>query len=129
MKYYLLVATLTLFFTGCSQDKEKSEKEDGIKVEKEVKKSSGSDEALICLDEGDKITCKLMTKRLNKEREVEFAWKSPNAKDDREREMVLPANHASIFDSRQKKGRVKGLWTVEVEIEDGEEITTTFTLN
>ena len=99
----------------------------GITVEKEVKKSSGTDEALICLDEGDKITCKLMAKRVNKEREVEFEWKSPNGKDDRERELTLPANHASIFDARLKKGRAKGVWTVEVEISD-EKISTSFKL-
>ncbi len=125
MRYYILAVAAILLFAGCSEDKEKRENEDVIKVEKKVKKSSGSDKALICLDEGKKITCKLMTKRINTEREVEFEWESPNGKDDRTREMLLPSNHASVFDSRLKKGRVKGLWTVEVEIDDMK-LSTTF---
>ena len=124
MRYYILAVAAILLFAGCSEDKEKSGNKDVIKVEKEVKKSSGSNEALICLDEGKKITCKLMTKRINRERKVEFEWESPNGKDDRKREILLPANHASTFDSRLKKGRVKGLWTVEVEIDDMKSSTT-----
>ena len=127
MRYYALVILFALLFLGCSQDEEKKKSDTGITVEKEVKKSTGTDEALICLDEGDKVTCKLMTKRVNNDREVEFEWKSPNGKDDREREMMLPANHASIFDARLKKGRAKGVWTVEAEIDD-EELSTSFKL-
>ncbi|MEE8589385.1 MAG: hypothetical protein V3S80_08600 [Sulfurimonadaceae bacterium] len=126
MRNYLSIFILTALFLGCSQDDGDDKKsENVIKVEKKVKKSTDKNEALICLDEGDKITCKLMTKRVNEDREVEFEWKSPNGKDDRKREMVLPANHASIFDIRHKKGRVKGVWTVEAELDD-EEVTATF---
>lgn len=96
-------------------------------IKHEVKKSADKNEALICLDEDNKITCKLMTKRVNRDRDVEFEWASPNGKDDRERKIVLPANHASIFDSRDKNGRAKGVWKVEVEI-DNEEVSTTFTV-
>ncbi len=126
MTKYLSIFLLAALFLGCSQD-DSSDKKSNKVIKKEVKKSADKDEILICLDEGSKITCKLMTKRLSKDRDVEFEWESPNGKDDRERNMVLPAGHASIFDSRDKKGRVKGVWTVEVEIGD-EEVSTTFTI-
>ena len=116
---------LAVLFAGCSQDESDKKSENVIKVKKKVEKSGNNDLALICLDEGDKITCKLLTKRVNEDREVEFEWKSPNGKDDREREMVLPANHASIFDMRNKGGRSKGKWTVTAEIDD-EEVTASF---
>ncbi len=126
MKNCLLIFTIAILFLGCSQDESKEKKSSKvIKVEKEVRKSADKNEALICLDEGKTITCKLMTKRVDKDRKVEFEWESPNGKDDRERDMVLPANHASIFDARSKNGRAKGLWTVEVEIDDMK-LSTTF---
>jgi hypothetical protein len=126
MKKHLSIFLLAALFLGCSQDDSADKKSNKV-IKKEVKKSAEKDEVLICLDEGSKITCKLMTKRVNKDRDVEFEWESPNGKDDRERDMILPAGHASIFDSRDKKGRVKGVWTVEVEIGD-EEVSTTFTI-
>lgn len=126
MKKHLSIFLLAALFLGCSQDDSADKKSNKV-IKKEVKKSADKDEVLICLDEGSKITCKLMTKRVNKDRDVEFEWESPNGKDDRERDMVLPAGHASIFDSRDKKGRVKGVWTVEVEI-GNEEVSTTFTI-
>ena len=99
-----------------------------INVEKKVTKSADKEEVLICLDEDEKITCKLMTKRLNKDRTVEFVWNPPKGNDKREREMTLPANHASIYDVRDKKGREKGKWVVEATI-DGEEVSTTFVID
>ena len=128
MKYLLALSTLSLIFMGCSQESEHKEKESGIQVIKEVKKSADKKEALVCIDTDEKITCKLLTDRVNEEREVAFEWKSPNGKDDREREMILPANHASIFDARSKKGRAKGKWEVEVSLDD-EEVATSFVIN
>lgn len=125
MKSPFLILLLAVVFAGCSQDESSKKSDKNTKAEKKAEKSIGKDLTLVCLDEGDKVTCKLVTKRVNKDREVEFEWKSPDGKDDREREMVLPANHASIFDVRHKKGRVKGVWTVEVELDD-EEAATTF---
>ncbi len=128
MKNYLLIIMATAVFMGCSQessDNKKSEKETA--VNKKSKRSAVKAQALTCHDEGDKVTCKLTVKRVNKEREVEFEWKSPNGKDDREREVMLPENHSSIFDVRYKKGRIKGKWEVEAEIDDAE-YSTTFTI-
>ncbi len=129
MKVYLSIVIAAGLFFGCSQDSgEKKETEKVINIEQKVKKSADKEEALICLDEDEKITCKLMTKRLKKDRTVEFVWNSPNGKDKRERKMTLPANHASIYDARDKKGRVKGKWVVEATI-GGEEVSTTFIID
>jgi len=136
VRVYLSIAIAAGLFLGCSQESseqsesnsEKKETIKVIKVEQKVKKSADKEEVLICLDEDDKITCKLMTKRLNKERTVEFIWNPPNGNDKREREMTLPANHASIYDTRDKKGRAKGKWVVEATI-GGEEVSTTFMID
>lgn len=126
MRAYLFIIFLTLLFVGCSQEESKK-REQGIQVEKKVPKSSDKNEALICLDEDTKITCKLMTKRIDQKRSVHFEWISPNGKDNRKRTITLPANHASVFDARYKQGRAKGRWRVEVELA-GEKVSTTFNL-
>jgi hypothetical protein len=127
MKQYLLLLAATLFFTGCSQDgSDDNKSRQLIKVDKKVEKSADKDAALICLEEGDKIICKLMTKRLNEPRSVRFHWQSPGSpNDDREHTLPLPAAHASVFDVRYKDGRTKGEWKVTAEI-DEEEVSTTF---
>ncbi len=126
MRVHLLIISFIVVFAGCSQESSEK-KEQGIQVEQKVPRSSNKNEALICLDEDEKITCKLMTKRVKKERSVRFKWESPHGKDNRERTMVLPVNHASIFDARDKKGRAKGKWKVVVEL-DGDKVSTSFQL-
>lgn len=99
-----------------------------IKVEKELEVQKNTQEALICLQESGQITCKLLAKRIDRDRVVIFRWFAPTSpKDDRTREMILPANHASIFDRRHVQGRSKGKWRVEVEIE-ADQPSTSFTL-
>ncbi len=128
MKQYIIAILIAVLFTACSEDDHGGKtSETGLKVAKKVEKSAGKKGALICLDEDEKITCKLMAERVNRERDVEFIWKSPNGKDDRERATALPANHASIYDMRYKKGRTKGEWTVTAELKE-EEVSTTFTI-
>lgn len=136
MRIYLSIVIAAGLFLGCSQEnsdnkEKKSETEESrkvINVEQKIEKSADREEVLVCLDQDDKITCKLMTKRLNKDRTVEFVWNPPSGNDKREREMTLPANHASIYDAREKRGRVKGKWVVEATIE-GEEVSTSFIID
>lgn len=127
MKLYLLLLAAALFFAGCSQDGSGDNKSGQlIKVDKKVEKSADKDAALICLEEGDKVICKLMTKRRNEARSVRFDWQSPDSpNDDRAHTLTLPAAHASVFDARDKDGRAKGRWKVTADI-DGEEVSTTF---
>ncbi len=128
MKISLSVLITVVLFWGCSQDSHEDKENKTLKVEQKVSKKADKNEALVCLDEDEKITCKLMTKRLNRDRTVVFEWRSPDGKDTRERKMVLSANHASIYDMRSKKGRAKGKWTVEAAI-DGEAVSTTFRID
>ena len=119
MKLLLTSLTLIAIFSGCSQEEKHKESTQEKTVSKHISKDK-STEGLVCSDEGDKIVCKLHTKRVDYKRDVSFEWESPNDKDDRKREMALSANYANIFDSRLKKGRAKGLWEVEVELDDKE---------
>ena len=127
MKNLFLPLLFAALFAACSQEGGEAKKnEPVIKVDRKVEKSGDKDMALICIDEAEKITCKLMTKRLNKPRSVLFHWRSPNSPDDdREYTLTLPAAHASVFDMRHKEGRAKGEWEVTADIE-GEEVSTTF---
>jgi len=120
MPYFWTLLLLTLML-GCSDEK-------SSRVETKVQKEKKHDSTLHCLKEKNTLTCKLLTKRVDKAREIEFEWKSPSGHDDRERKLVLPPNHASVYDARSVTGREKGLWYVEVEIDDGEELHSNFTL-
>jgi len=129
MKQTLLLLSTALFIAACSQENGEKKDDQLIKIEKKVPKSAGKDAALICLEEGDNVTCKLMTKRLNETRNVKFHWQSPiSPDDDRAYTVSLPATHASVFDRRHKAGRAKGSWKVTAEL-DGEEVSTTFYMN
>ena len=129
MKYTLLLLSTALFIAACSQENGDKKNDQLIKIEKKVQKSAGKDSALICLEEGDNITCKLMTKRLNEPRSVKFHWQSPiSPDDDRAYTVTLPATHASVFDTRHKTGRAKGSWKVTAEM-DGEKVSTTFDMD
>ena len=127
MKALLTSLTLIALFSGCSQEEKQQEPTKEKPASKHVSKAKSA-EGLICSDEGEKIVCKLHTKRVDHKRDVSFEWESPNDKDDRKREMSLSANYANVFDSRLKKGRVKGLWKVEVELDD-KAYKTTFRIN
>jgi len=117
-----------LFFTACSQEHKEDVESKAVAVKTKVQKESDKDKSLACLDAEGKITCRLSTRRVGHEREVKFEWRSPDGEDDRERGILLPANHASIYDARFKAGRAKGLWHVEVEL-DGEEVKTSFVID
>ena len=122
----LLPLVFVLFIFGCSAEDKKQENT-SKKTTKAQSKTSVKQNNLICSVGATKISCKLTVKRVNSEREVEFDWKSPHGKDDREHEINLPANHATVFDVRYKKGRVEGLWHVVVDVGD-DTYKTTFKL-
>ncbi len=95
-----------------------------IELEDETK--SGVD-CLILQDENS-IICKYEHQRMEKDKELIVQWIDPKGEISRERTVVLPAGHGSIYDFRYIEGRMKGIWQFKVK-EDQEEISTTFTLN
>lgn len=81
-------------------------------------------------DDHKKIQCTLITDRVDYDRNVIFSWHSSmTPQDDRERTIVLKANHGSVYDYRYFYGRAQGDW--EVSVKDSDEIilsSTTFNL-
>jgi hypothetical protein len=81
----------------------------------------------IILQDENSIICKLEVKRLNQDRDVKILWIDPKNKVSRERDMVIPAGHGSIYDYRYIKGRMLGTWTFKAIVQD-QEVQTNFTL-
>jgi len=83
---------------------------------------SAQDSTLTCevVDDGvEQIKCTFATPRKNETREISFYWHSDmHPQDDRERDIVLPANHGSVYDYRYLRGRAQGAWTVTVTLTD-----------
>lgn len=81
----------------------------------------------IILEDENSIICKYTQERSVKDKEIVIQWIDPNNEISRERTMLLPTGHASIYDYRYKDGRAKGKWTFKV-IDNNIEYTTTFTI-
>ncbi len=79
------------------------------------------------VDDGDKIIqCTYSASRLEEERPVQFIWRSETTPhDDRERTLMVPALHGSVYDYRYYYGRALGKWDVTVNDLDGNPLATT----
>ncbi len=86
---------------------------------------SGVD-CLILQDENS-IICKYEHERLEVDQEVLVQWINPEGEISRERTVVIPAGHGSIYDFRYIEGRMKGVWQFKV-VENKKEFVTKFTL-
>ena len=81
----------------------------------------------IILEDENSIICKYSLSRVSYEKKVLFQWIEPDKTITRERELVIPANHGSVYDYRYIEGRTKGIWTFKAV--DGQDIyTTNFTI-
>ena len=81
----------------------------------------------IILEDENSIICKYTHERVDTPKEIIVQWIDPNNNVSRERDMLIPAGHASIYDYRYKHGRTKGIWTFKV-IDNSKEYTTNFTI-
>jgi len=82
----------------------------------------------IILEDENSIICKYtVVERPENDKEVTLQWIDPNNQISRERDMLIPSGHASIYDFRYKDGREQGKWTFKV-IDNSKEYTTTFTI-
>lgn len=83
-------------------------------------------DCLILQDENS-IICKYEHDRLDIDQEVLVQWIDPKGEISRERTLIIPAGHGSIYDFRYIEGRMKGIWQFKVK-ENDEEYSTTFTI-
>jgi len=79
----------------------------------------------LVLKEENSIICKYTHKRINKDTSVRFEWIAPDGSVSRQRDMLIPAGHGSVYDYRYIKGRALGEWTFKV-IDETQEYKTTF---
>jgi len=74
-------------------------------------------ECTVVSEDIEKIVCKVQLERADHDRVVTFFWHSKRyPQDDRDRSVVLNANHGSVYDYRFLRGRVQGEWSVSVII-------------
>ena len=81
----------------------------------------------LILEDENSIICKYSVDRVDYEKKILIQWIEPDKQVTREREMIIPANHGSVYDYRYKEGRTKGVWTFKV-IDENKEYTTNFTI-
>ena len=81
-------------------------------------------DCLILQDENS-IICKYLHERLEEDKEIFIQWVDPQGETSRERTLIIPAGHGSIYDFRYIEGRMKGIW--QFKVKDNEvETTATF---
>lgn len=80
-------------------------------IEKEIKNSI---DCLILEDENS-IICKYSHERIDIDKEIEVQWVDPTGEISRERTLLIPAGHGSIYDFRYISGRLKGIWQFKVK--------------
>lgn len=95
-----------------------------IELDDEIKSSV---DCLILQDENS-IICKYEHQRMEEDKEVVIQWINPQGEISRERTIIIPAGHGSIYDFRYIEGRIKGIWQFKVKAAE-EEVSTTFTLD
>ncbi|PLY06291.1 MAG: hypothetical protein C0625_10020 [Arcobacter sp.] len=81
-------------------------------------------DCLILQDENS-IICKYEHERIEEDKNINVQWIDPNGEVSRERILLIPAGHGSIYDFRYIEGREKGIW--QFKVIDGEvETSATF---
>jgi len=83
-----------------------------------------SADCLILKDENS-IVCKYIHDRSEEDKEIQVQWIDPDGETSRDRTVLIPAGHGSIYDFRYISGRLPGVWQFKV-IDDKREVSTTF---
>lgn len=84
-------------------------------------------DCLILEDEAS-IICKFEMPRSLEDKQINVKWITPSGEIDRDRVLVVPSGHSSIYDYRYKDGRILGKWTFKVTY-DNKEYIANFELN
>ncbi len=72
----------------------------------------------LILEDENSIICKFEATRNIEDKQIIVEWIDPNNELSRQRNMIIPAGHGSIYDYRYIKGREPGLWTFKVTLDD-----------
>ena len=81
----------------------------------------------ITLADENSIICKYVHNRVEVDKYLEFVWIDPLGIISRQRTMLIPAGHGSIYDYRFIDGRASGTWTLKVT-EDNKSYKATFVI-
>lgn len=81
----------------------------------------------LLLEDENSIICKYTHMRQDQDKTIVIQWIEPDGRISRERDMVIPAHHGSIYDFRYIQGRTLGTWIFKV-IDNNEEFTTNFVI-
>jgi len=68
----------------------------------------------LVLQDENSIICKYTHDRDIEDTQIKVIWIDPNGNISREREMIIPAGHGSVYDFRYISGRILGTWTFQV---------------
>lgn len=79
----------------------------------------------LILEDENSIVCKYIHVRLDKDKEIRIQWIDPEGEVSRDRVVVIPAGHGSIYDFRYIEGRIPGIWQFKV-IDGKRETSTSF---
>jgi len=79
----------------------------------------------LILEDENSIICKYTLMRVDYEKTIQVQWIEPDGTISRQRDMLIPSFHGSIYDYRYIEGRTKGTWTFKV-IDEEEQYTTNF---
>ena len=64
----------------------------------------------LILEDENSIICKYRHERIDEDKEIKVQWINPLGEISRERVLIIPAGHGSIYDFRYISGRLKGIW-------------------
>ncbi len=78
----------------------------------------GSEVDCLVIKEENSIICKYMTERTIEDKFVKMEWINPTGEVSRNRKVLFPSGHGSVYDFRYLSGREIGEWTFRVTDKD-----------
>ncbi|RXK11914.1 hypothetical protein CP965_12090 [Halarcobacter mediterraneus] len=78
----------------------------------------------LILEDENSIVCKYTHERSEEDKEIQVQWIDPTGNISRDRTLIIPAGHGSIYDFRYIAGRTKGIWQFKVVDNKRETIAT-----
>lgn len=78
----------------------------------------------LILEDENSIVCKYIHERSDEDKEIQVQWIDPNGEISRDRTVLIPAGHGSIYDFRYIAGRLPGIWQFKVIDNDKQTVTT-----